>query len=160
MVERFVLPSNQPESLSALVTALRQDARGQESVLVASDESRIELPDDLVAVLRDVATALSQGFAVRVAPQHTTLTTSQAADVLGISRPTLVRLLEQGEIPFDKPGLHRRVRLADVLTYQERARRARSAGLDEMVRHSEEAGVYDIDEGATTARSTPEQGHK
>ncbi|SNR53346.1 DNA binding domain-containing protein, excisionase family [Haloechinothrix alba] len=129
-------------------------------MLVAGDGSRIELPDELFAVLRDVATTLSQGFAVNVGPQLTTLTTSQAAEVLGISRPTLVRLLEQGEIPFDKPGRHRQVRLVDVLAYQESARRVRSAGLDEMVRNSEESGVYDIDEGATTIRSAPEQGHE
>lgn len=75
--------------------------------------------------------------------------------MLGISRPTLVRLLEQGEIPFDKPGRHRKVRLADLLAYQDRTRRARLAGLDEMVRHSEEAGVYEIDDSATVERSAP-----
>ena len=94
-------------------------------------------------MLRDVLEALSQGLAITVAPVHTVLTTSQAAQLLGISRPTLVRLLESGEIPFEQPARHRRVRLADVLAYQERARRARAAGLDEMVRTSEEAGLYD-----------------
>jgi excisionase family DNA binding protein len=59
------------------------------------------------------------------------------------SRPTLVRLLESGEIPFDQPGRHRRVRLADVLAYQERAARHRAAGLDQMVADAEDAGLYD-----------------
>jgi excisionase family DNA binding protein len=80
--------------------------------------------------------ALSQGLAITVAPQHTVLTTGQAADLLGVSRPTLVRLLEAGEIPFNKPGRHRRIRLGDLLAYQQRARRARAVGLDEMVRVS------------------------
>jgi excisionase family DNA binding protein len=75
---------------------------------------------------------------------HTTLTTSQAAHILGISRPTLVRLLESGEIPYEQPARHRRVRLADILAYQQRARRARATALDEMVRISEEAGLYDL----------------
>lgn len=96
--------------------------------------------------------ALSQGLAITVAPQHTVLTTSQAAELLGISRPTLVRLLESGEIPFEKPGRHRRIRLRDVLAYQERARRARAAGLDEMVRVSEDAGVYDLPDRAEFQR--------
>jgi hypothetical protein len=58
----------------------------------------------------------------------------------------LVRLLDSGEIPFEQPGRHRRVRLADLLAYRSRARRARAAGLDEMVRSSEEAGLYDLPE--------------
>lgn len=103
-------------------------------------------------VLNDVVAALSQGLAITVAPQHTVLTTSQAADLLGVSRPTLVRLLEDGEIPFDKPGRHRRIRLRDVLAYQQRARRARAAGLDAMVRVSEDAGLYDLPEDASVNR--------
>ncbi|MGH3549318.1 MAG: helix-turn-helix domain-containing protein [Pseudonocardiaceae bacterium] len=81
------------------------------------------------------------------------LTTGQAADILGVSRPTLVRLLEAREIPFDKPGRHRRIRLGDLLAYQQRARRARAAGLDEMVRVSEEAGIYDLPADASFERA-------
>lgn len=152
MTERTVLPPNRPELLSGLVAALRPDVSGQAPALVDRDGARIDLPDELFEVLRDVATALSQGLAVSVAPQHTTLTTSEAANLLGISRPTLVRLLDQGEIPFEKPARHRRVRLADLLAYQERARRARAAGLDEMVRESEDAGVYDIPDSVSAER--------
>ena len=56
----------------------------------------------------------------------------------------LVRLLEAGEIPFQQPGRHRRVRLADLLAYHERARRSRAAGLDQMVADAEEAGLYGL----------------
>jgi excisionase family DNA binding protein len=87
---------------------------------------------------------MSQGLAITVAPLHTVLTTSEAAHVLGVSRPTLVRLLEAGEIPYEQPNRHRRVRLADVLAYQERARRARAAGLDDMARTGEDDGLYDL----------------
>jgi excisionase family DNA binding protein len=59
-------------------------------------------------------------------------------------RPTLVRLLESGEIPFDKPGRHRRVRLADLLAHQQRASRGRAVLLDQMVADSEDAGLYDL----------------
>lgn len=97
-------------------------------------------------MLREVATAVNSGLAITVAPHQTVLTTSQAADVLGVSRPTLVRLLDQGEIAYERPGRHRRVRLVDVLAHRDRARRRRAATLDEMVRISEEAGLYgDID---------------
>ena len=95
-------------------------------------------------MLRDVVFAMSRGLAITVAPQHTILTTSEAAHLLGVSRPTLVRLLEAGEIPYEQPNRHRRVRLADLLAYQDRSRRARAAGLDEMVRDGEDGGLYDL----------------
>ncbi len=67
----------------------------------------------------------------------------------------MVRLMESGDIPFEKPGRHRRVRLRDVLAYQERARRARAAGLDEMVRVSEDAGIYDLPDDVGFQRLEP-----
>lgn len=71
--------------------------------------------EEVVAELRD---ALARGLAVTVTTHEATLTTQEAADVLGVSRPTLVRLLEQGRIPYEQPGHHRRLRLADVLAFQ------------------------------------------
>jgi excisionase family DNA binding protein len=76
-------------------------------------------------ILRDVVD-LSQGLAITIAPHQMILSTSEAADILGVSRPTLVRLLEAGEIPFLQPVRHRRVRLADLLAYHARARRSLS----------------------------------
>jgi excisionase family DNA binding protein len=75
---------------------------------------------------------------------HQRLTTQEAADLLGISRPTLVKLLEAGEIPFEQPGRHRRVRLADVLSYRERASAERRAALDHMVEIADEADLYEL----------------
>ncbi|MFC5993479.1 helix-turn-helix domain-containing protein [Pseudonocardia hispaniensis] len=148
--ERTVLPDEPAERMVDLLVALKTHGR---PALVAADGTHIELPEELYEVLKDVVAALSQGLAITVAPQHTVLTTSQAADLLGVSRPTVVRLLEAGEIPFDKPGRHRRIRLRDLLAYQERARRARAAGLDEMVRASEDAGLYDLPADASFERT-------
>jgi excisionase family DNA binding protein len=147
--ERTVLPDKPAQRMVDLLVALKAHGR---PALVAPDGTHIELPEELYEVLMDVVAALSQGLAITVAPQHTVLTTSQAADLLGVSRPTLVRLLEAGEIPFDKPGRHRRIRLRDLLAYQQRAQRARAAGLDDMVRASEDAGLYDLPEDASVIR--------
>jgi excisionase family DNA binding protein len=144
MDERTVLPPAHPERLSQVLGLLGLDNDGSPAFLVGPDGTRLELPTEVFEVLRDVVRAMSNGLAITVAPHHTVLTTSEAAQLLGISRPTLVRLLEAGEIPFEQPARHRRVRLADVLAYQERARRARAAGLDEMVRVSEDDGFYDL----------------
>jgi excisionase family DNA binding protein len=118
VTERTVLPSELTQPMTNLLVALRAHGR---PALVAADGTHIELPDELYEVLSDVVAALSQGLAITVAPQHTVLTTGQAADLLGVSRPTLVRLLEAGEIPFDQPGRHRRIRLGDLLVQRRRS---------------------------------------
>lgn len=108
--------------------------------LIGPDGIHLELPGEIFEVLREVVAALSQGLAITVAPHQTVLSTREAAQLIGVSRPTLVRLLESGEIPFGKPGRHRRVRLADLLAYQQRSRRRRATLLDEMVAGAEQAG--------------------
>ncbi|MFP5348050.1 MAG: helix-turn-helix domain-containing protein [Actinomycetes bacterium] len=74
--------------------------------------------DSLDEAVAEISEALRQGHAVTVCTHEATLTTQEAADVLGVSRPTVVRLLEHGQIPYEQPGRHRRVRLADVLEFQ------------------------------------------
>ncbi|MER7081391.1 DNA binding domain-containing protein, excisionase family [Saccharopolyspora kobensis] len=114
--ERTVLPPAKADELLGLLRAL--DVQGNASALITRDGSRIDLPDELYDVLHDVVYALSRGLAITVAPRHTVLTTGEAAELLGVSRPTLVRLLESGEIPYEQPGRHRRIRLDDLLAYE------------------------------------------
>ena len=97
---------------------------------------------ETLQVLRGVVEALATGQSVTIAPVHQSLTTQEAADLLGVSRPTLVKLVETGEIPFEQPGRHRRVRLADVLAYRERASLERRAALDRMVDIAYEADMH------------------
>ena len=117
------------------------------AALVAPDNSRIDLPEPLHAVLVQVAEALMQGMAVSVIPQSARLTTQRAADFLGVSRPTLVRLLERGEIPMSRPGRHRYVQLQDLVVYQEAMQSRRKEILDTMAREAAEAGLYETTDG-------------
>ena len=91
---------------------------------------------------------MRDGQAITVAPIDQLLTTQQAADFLGISRPTLVKLLESGEIPHESPGAgrHRRVRLRDVLDYQDRKRSRRRLVLDELTHDAVAAGLYEAEQ--------------
>jgi excisionase family DNA binding protein len=143
LIERTVLP---PEDLGRLgdVLAALTTRRAPGAALVGPAGERLELPPEVFEILREVVEALAGGLAITIAPHQMILSTSEAADILGVSRPTLVRLLESGGIPFEQPGRHRRVRLADVLAYQERAARHRAAGLDQMVADAEDAGLYDL----------------
>jgi excisionase family DNA binding protein len=97
----------------------------QRFLLVGSKEGQqIELPGTVYRVLVQVVEALAAGKAVTVSPQEPQLTTQQAADLLGVSRPTVVRMIESGELAAERNGNRRRLLLSDVLAYRER-RRAR-----------------------------------
>jgi excisionase family DNA binding protein len=115
--------------------------------LVGADGARLEVPAPVFDALVQVATAMAHGQGVTVIPRNALLTTQEAAELLGISRPTLVRLLEDDEIPYEKRGRHRRVLLADLLTYEERMRHERRAALDRMAREGQEAGLYEATAG-------------
>lgn len=94
-------------------------------LLVGADEhDQVALPREVHAALKQVVAALQTGRAVTIAPQTTKLTTQQAADLLGVSRPTVRRLIDIGELPAEKIGNRHRLLLRDVLDYQQE-RRAR-----------------------------------
>lgn len=94
------------------------------------------IPNVIFRILDQVTKELAAGEGITIVPQGMTMTTQQAADYLGISRPTLVRLLEAGDIAFEKPGRHRRVRLEDLVDYQAKFRSERRAALRELQRAS------------------------
>jgi len=151
MHDRTVLPPEETESLNQLIDALRREAP-ERAVLVGPDDTRWELPDEVYRVLTEVLHAMAKGLAITVIPQHTMLTTQEAADFLGISRPTLVKLLESNEIPYERQGRHRRLRLVDVLEYQQTSRRARRKILDDLVEEAEDHDLY----SATSIPKQPE----
>ena len=107
----------------------------------------IELPSAAAEALQQAVDAMRRGLAVTVARQDQRLTTQEAADMLGISRSTLVRMLEAGEIPFEKVRRHRRLFLTDVLEFRERQRRAANEALSDMVADAQAMGAYDDDPG-------------
>jgi excisionase family DNA binding protein len=114
---------------------------------LVADGVRLEVPAPVFHALVQVATAMAHGQGVTVMPQNALLTTQEAAEFLGISRPTLVRLLEDREIAHEKRGRHRRVLLSDLLGYQERMRRERRESLTRMAREGQEAGIYEATSG-------------
>lgn len=111
----------------------------------------VQLPEDMYKLLLQVVSAMQAGLAVTVAPLSQTLTTQQAADLLGISRPTLVRLLDDGHIRYERINSHRRLLLRDVLEYREQRRRSQYAALEAMA-----VDVDDEDDLATALESVKE----
>ncbi|MFF2330131.1 MULTISPECIES: helix-turn-helix domain-containing protein [unclassified Streptomyces] len=142
--DRTLLPEHRAE-IAELCAFLDRTPQAEEPALLRGpDGTSRSLPPEVYEALMVVVRALSEGKAVTVAPVNTTLTTQEAADLLGVSRPTFVKILDEGALPFSRPGRHRRVLLADVLDYREKRRTQRRRGLDELVELTEESGLYDI----------------
>jgi excisionase family DNA binding protein len=142
------LPGEDDAEVVDFLSALRE--RGRQSAdprprLTGPDGRSVELPDSMFQVLLQVAAAMKAGLAVTVAPHHLTLSTQEAADLLRISRTTLVRLLETGVIPFEKPSRHRKVRLDDLIEYRRRQRSQAELAFADMVADTERLGLYDAD---------------
>lgn len=104
----------------------------------AGEGEQIEVPEGIFRVLVQVVEAMVAGKAVTVTPQEPKLTTQQTADLLGVSRPTVVRLIESGELQAERNGNRRRLFLSNVLAYREQRRQRQYAML--------EATAIDIDD--------------
>ena len=130
---------------SAFVAAVRDAvAHGQRLHLHVGEEA-CEIDGAVAEGVLALLDAVSSGASVDLTTLPAELTTGQAADLLGVSRPTVVNLIDKGQLAATRIGSHRRLRTADVLAFRERARRTRSAALDEVVALSDELGLYDVE---------------
>ena len=141
-VAKPTVPTSEQQSIAAIQRMLHT-ARGAELCILGPSGEKTAIPESLRAVLAEAAGALEHGQEVRVVPANKELTTQQAADVLNVSRPFLIRLLEAGQIPFRRVGTHRRLALADVLAYRTERSKKRRAVLGEMARSAQKSGMYE-----------------
>lgn len=126
-----------------LTQNLRNVATDDVEVTFERQQVSVTLPREALALLRDILEAMAKGQPVSIVPLAAELTTQFAADLLGCSRPHLIKLLENGTLPFTKVGRHRRVRYDDVTKYAEATRRDQRTLLAEMMADDEDSGLYD-----------------
>lgn len=138
-----VSPSD-PEAIAGLARFIEREAdENAKPRLVGPDGESIELPDEVYEILVRVTEAMRAGNAVSVVPYSMRVSTQEAAEMLGITRPTFVRMLERNEIPYEQPGRHRRIKLSDVMAFRDRTRVLAVDRLDALVAEASADGLYD-----------------
>ncbi|MCQ2739264.1 MAG: helix-turn-helix domain-containing protein [bacterium] len=130
---------NEKKELSNLVDNLS----GVGKIALVVNGQEIEVPSIIYVALTEVVKTLNNGDSVTLIPMDKELTTQQAADILNVSRPYFIKLLENGTIKFRKTGTHRKVLMQDLIEYRDKRAENRRANIEEMSKLSQELGLYD-----------------
>ena len=135
--------SIEARDLTVIEQALARSISGANAAkLVDADGDTVDVPTELVEMLIAVVRQLQAGNGISVAAMHTDLTTVEAAELLNVSRPHLIKLCEHGAMAFHMVGTHRRLRLVDVLAYRDQQDDAARQALDDLTAQAEEHGLY------------------
>jgi excisionase family DNA binding protein len=142
------LPTERESNLareSGRVLSLRMSSKSDANQICIVDEKgeqkSVTIPSSAYRLLIDILSEMSMGNAVNVTPIHAVLTTQEAANILNVSRPFFVKLIENGQIPFHKTGSHRRVYYKDLLEYKAKIDSERHRVLDQLSLEAQELNM-------------------
>lgn len=140
-IDKIVQPQPSESSDMENLRAVLDQAFGEgyTPCLIGPDGSHTEIPESAFRALQAVVRGMAAGKTITVIPSNRQLTTQQAAEMLNVSRPHVIKLLDQGEIPYSKTGTHRRIEVADVLAYRQARAGRRREQLREITRMSAES---------------------
>lgn len=110
---------------------------------IEETKEKLQIPLRAMELFNEILKAMSQGKPIAIVPIATEVTTQKAAEILGCSRPHLVKLLENGKLDFVKVGRHRRIKFEDVVNYKQKMKAEQKSRLVEMMHNDEELGGYD-----------------
>ena len=131
------------KSYAVLASALSQINTEATEIEIEETQDKIIIPSRALKLLGDILKAMSEGKPISIVPVATEVTTQKAAEILGCSRPHLVKLLEEGIIPFTKVGKHRRIMFDDMVKYKQKMKEEQKKHLIELMNADEETGLYD-----------------
>lgn len=127
-------------TLQALLPLARQRGR-YIHISTSADGDRIDIPRATFNILVQVLQQMSEGHEIAIMPLHAELTTQQAAELLNVSRPYVIGLLDSGVIPSRKVGKHRRVLIKDILAYKQDSEQLRTQQLAELTAEAQRLGL-------------------
>lgn len=131
------------ESYDALASVIEQLKSENPEIEIEETQERIKVPLSALKFLGEILKAMSQGKPFSLVPVATEVTTQKAAEIIGCSRPHLVKLLEEGQIEYTKVGKHRRVKFEDVMKYKKKMKRTQKQDIIDIMKSDEELGLYD-----------------
>ncbi|MCX3263736.1 helix-turn-helix domain-containing protein [Pedobacter agri] len=131
------------QSYPAVLSILSHINGEETEIEIEESKERIKIPSRALEFLSDILKAMSEGKPISIVPIATEVTTQKAAEILGCSRPYLIKLLEEGLIQFVKVGKHRRIKFEDVVSYKEKMKKDQKQNLIDIMTFDEENGLYD-----------------
>ena len=131
------------QSYNALASVIEQINSDQPEIEIEETNDKIKIPLSALKLLGDILKAMGQGKLISIVPIATEVTTQAAAEILGCSRPHLVKLLEDGQIAFTKVGKHRRIKFEDIMRYKKQMKDQQKQNIIEIMNADEETGLYD-----------------
>ncbi|CAN5576044.1 hypothetical protein BH23BAC1_BH23BAC1_11530 [soil metagenome] len=131
------------ESYNALAATLEALNTENPEIEIEETQDKIKIPLKALKLLAKILKATSEGMPISIMPIAVEMTTQVAAEFLGCSRPHLVKLLEEGKIPYTKVGRHRRVKFEDIVKYKKEMKALQEKSIKELMRLDEELGLYD-----------------
>jgi len=131
------------ESYEALASSIELLRTEMPEIEIEETEEKIRIPISALRLLAKILKEISRGNPISIVPIATEMTTQAAAELLGCSRPHIVRLLEEGKIPYTKVGKHRRIKYEDVVTFRKEMKARQRTKIQELMHLDEESGLYD-----------------
>jgi excisionase family DNA binding protein len=138
--EAVSLPESEERQIKELDRLLKL---GPPELVGPNGDERFELPPSIYRLMKDIVRNMQRGKSIVLIPEDEELTTQTAANLLGVSRPHLVKVLEAGKIPFHKTGSHRRILLKDALSYAKRRDAERKTVLNRLAHEAFKDGLYE-----------------
>lgn len=131
------------QSYETLISSIENLKASNPEIEIEETKERIKIPISVLKLLAKILEETGKGNPISIVPIASELTTQAVAEVLGCSRPHVVKLLEQGKIPYTKVGKHRRVKYEDVIRYRKQLKEIQRKNIQRLMELDEESGLYD-----------------